>query len=520
MPYDTMYYPGDLAGHLRREYWTGGSFPDYQMVNWKRYIYRDRSGTNTVSSSAPKTRLPFVKRRELKLVTSTRSVKRRYQTEIFVHPTYQTRPNKPPERKEYVNKSGKVVKPGVKVKTFRPQTRLDKGRLVSKIVWKTAWEYVRTYRYIAVRYPHNSSAAKKKRPVKYISPNALSFYLVKMVEVEDTSLKATNPAISGWTREVTGNTDSLGIAIPGSWGTSPPSPMHAMFSTPASSQYASELTKLETAALGKLRDKVKNQKINLANVAVEAQRTADTIGKLGIRLAKVMLALKSAKLKQAARLIFPKTEKEMGNEWLLWQYGVLPLIKDIQGAVDELGSYKKNPKYKKYVGTATYDINETGNFSATGIAATGTYTSKGKLVVKYRAEVAITDALLEDLNRLGITNLTTGAWEAIPFSFVIDWFLPIGNWLNRLDALQGWAVINCTRTTFSKVTHTCTTHIGGSTSDGWTWDNATCSWKKEIVECTRVLLPSIPVMPFPSFKNPISAIHALNAMALLTQLRK
>lgn len=36
--------------------------------------------------------------------------------------------------------------------------------------------------------------------------------------------------------------------------------------------------------------------------------------------------------------------------------------------------------------------------------------------------------------QLGLTNPTEILWELAPFSFVLDWILPIGDWLKSLDS--------------------------------------------------------------------------------------
>lgn len=44
--------------------------------------------------------------------------------------------------------------------------------------------------------------------------------------------------------------------------------------------------------------------------------------------------------------------------------------------------------------------------------------------------------LIAKLHKLGLQVNAYTAWDAIPFSFVADWFLPIGDYLERLDAIQ------------------------------------------------------------------------------------
>jgi hypothetical protein len=49
----------------------------------------------------------------------------------------------------------------------------------------------------------------------------------------------------------------------------------------------------------------------------------------------------------------------------------------------------------------------------------------------------IRDASLKQLSQLGITNPALLVWELIPYSFVIDWLIPVGDFLSSLDALVG-----------------------------------------------------------------------------------
>ena len=40
-------------------------------------------------------------------------------------------------------------------------------------------------------------------------------------------------------------------------------------------------------------------------------------------------------------------------------------------------------------------------------------------------------------NRLGIINPQTWLWDNVPWSFVVDWWLPVGSFLSNLTALVG-----------------------------------------------------------------------------------
>ena len=49
----------------------------------------------------------------------------------------------------------------------------------------------------------------------------------------------------------------------------------------------------------------------------------------------------------------------------------------------------------------------------------------------------VSNSWLAGLNNLGLINPFTVIWELMPMSFVIDWLLPIGNFLDALTAHVG-----------------------------------------------------------------------------------
>lgn len=48
-------------------------------------------------------------------------------------------------------------------------------------------------------------------------------------------------------------------------------------------------------------------------------------------------------------------------------------------------------------------------------------------------DMGILTSLLAGLDKFGVNLSVSDLWEIIPFSFVVDWFINIGNWLSRFD---------------------------------------------------------------------------------------
>jgi hypothetical protein len=53
------------------------------------------------------------------------------------------------------------------------------------------------------------------------------------------------------------------------------------------------------------------------------------------------------------------------------------------------------------------------------------------------AEIFVSNPNLYLANKLGFVNPGVIAWELVPFSFVIDWFVPVGNFLSQWTDFVG-----------------------------------------------------------------------------------
>jgi hypothetical protein len=130
-------------------------------------------------------------------------------------------------------------------------------------------------------------------------------------------------------------------------------------------------------------------------------------------------------------------------------------------------------------------------------------------------------APLSNLAKVGILNPLQLAWEVVPYSFVVDWFLPIGNWLGGLDAAAGLDFESGYQTTLLKQDQ--------STIESLWWDRTSPTPARQVksvsefrkfAQMSRTTLTSFPSAPAPRFKNPLSMSHMASALALLKQFRK
>ena len=133
--------------------------------------------------------------------------------------------------------------------------------------------------------------------------------------------------------------------------------------------------------------------------------------------------------------------------------------------------------------------------------------------------------LLRALSSFGIANLGTIAWELVPFSFVVDWLLPVGDWIDSFDALLGYTSVTCSVSTIIRRTASFSgsipkTTVGSGIQRGDLTISSTPSVRRD-VHLVRQVPSGVPLPTLPRFKDPVSLRHMANGLSLLaTSFRK
>jgi len=273
--------------------------------------------------------------------------------------------------------------------------------------------------------------------------------------------------------------------------------------------------------IAKLRDKVGDHSVNIAQAVAERTQTARMASELVSRAAQSLVALKKGNVAKAASKLFPTDTKQLANDWLVIQYGIRPLLSDIDGLAKQLADPLAARDYVDFTVSGRRNGTFHAQKSTSGrICQTSTLDIQWEVIVKTKIRIRIDDPFRKELSSLGITNPALLAWELIPYSFVVDWLLPIGDYLQSVDSFAGVTVIYAHQTVVRKRKSAGIASIGGVDSDGWNWDSNKLGWYSEASKIERSFLNAGDFKaPFPSFKNPISTGHLLNAAALLRQLR-
>jgi hypothetical protein len=152
---------------------------------------------------------------------------------------------------------------------------------------------------------------------------------------------------------------------------------------------------------------------------------------------KAMLAFKNGRWGDIPRHlgIDPRrgASKKASNKWLEFQYGWLPLMGTIYDGTELLKEGFRSGLPTFLAKSTVKETSQTQNSFST----TGTRTLTGHTRCKTQICYAIANATYDLVDRMGLTNPASVAWEAVPFSFVVDWFVPVGNTLSALTSTEG-----------------------------------------------------------------------------------
>lgn len=138
------------------------------------------------------------------------------------------------------------------------------------------------------------------------------------------------------------------------------------------------------------------------------------------------------------KLDLRRKAKSFGNNYLEFHFGWSPLIADIGNAVGVLQGGVPPCKV-----SASASIRSKGEFHYASTPPEYEFWDfTYKTDVRLRAMVAVADPNLWLANSLGFVNPATIAWELVPFSFVVDWFVNVSDFLSGYTDFLGLSIFD------------------------------------------------------------------------------
>jgi len=199
---------------------------------------------------------------------------------------------------------------------------------------------------------------------------------------------------------------------------------------------------MENQAIIKARLKLKGMKVNLPQAFAERGQTVRLVGDSLRTLRTMVRDVKRLDLR-GVKSKFKSADAYL-NRWLELQYGWKPLLSDVYGAVSALHAHEEAAgppitTVKAFVRSEERTLERLTDSGPGSLIWDFDKYSSTVHTGHMRLDFVQSDGLVTGtLVQLGITNPLELAWELLPWSFVADWFIPIGDYLSSLDATVGW----------------------------------------------------------------------------------
>lgn len=190
-------------------------------------------------------------------------------------------------------------------------------------------------------------------------------------------------------------------------------------------------------------------------------------------------------------------KKSVADQWLELNFGWVPVVQDIFDALETLQNIPGVHVKARGATRAAYDQFHSQAWSRVSI----------RVSVEMRAHVRIESPAVYTLETLGLVNPSAVLWEVIPFSFLVDWFVSVGDFLSNQSAFTGLTLEDASYTYFG-VAYDSTSDTTPSLQPA----RLSKAWLLQ----RRVGVPPVPpiTVNWPQW----SARRAANSAALLVQL--
>lgn len=246
----------------------------------------------------------------------------------------------------------------------------------------------------------------------------------------------------------------------------------------------------ELQLLSNLKDQVFGGSANMAVTLAEMKETLTSIASVATRVRKLLdHAVTFSSLPRRKRVAFAKGLIQLasrgrpirtaGDYWLEWRYAVRPALLDLDSHCEMLANINNRPSSTRFRASAK-------------AAASGTWRGgAGRTEHRARCVVEVTSKPNSLLVWSGATDPASVLWEKIPYSFVVDWVLPIGDFLSAVDL---WRKVEGTFVTTHKVVRTVNGCYG---SDGAKVVSGGGGFSYNQINLNRIVTSNPPI-PYPS----------------------
>lgn len=270
---------------------------------------------------------------------------------------------------------------------------------------------------------------------------------------------------------------------------------------------------LHDLAAVRLRAKVNQATLEGGLNLAEFGKTADFVSGAMVKTARALKAARRGNVKDVWNSLTggkPLVDA-VSDGWLAFTYAFKPLASDVATSVRllEEGLYLSPYKWVR--------TSRSRELRASSVYRTESTRKHKTLVGQVRygggIQYRVDQPVVATLSALGLTDPLTVAWELVPFSFVVDWFVPVNEYLAQVGPPKGISFVKGYTTV--KGIGTCNwSHWARSFPDPPGW-HITC--RTEELYKNRRALSTFPVPGVVLPELSLSKSQLASGMALLQQ---
>jgi hypothetical protein len=260
-------------------------------------------------------------------------------------------------------------------------------------------------------------------------------------------------------------------------------------------------------AVNRLAAKIAGHDFNAAVFLAEGGESLHMIASSATKLYNAFKALKHGNFSAASKLLTGHPGNRnvghtLSQNVLELQYGWRPLLNDVYDATEAIASIVA--KHSTLRESTTIHLGAQLPLDVPGQAtfSSNYRTFKERIVAKVSRDMSY-------ISSTGLTSPAEVVWELVPFSFVVDWFIPVGAYLEALHSAASMSGTFVTSTKQERLTS------GGETTVGWRVNAGANSYNTGNFSRSVSTSLSVPMpRPKPLAKS-LSMEHCLNALSLL-----
>jgi len=272
--------------------------------------------------------------------------------------------------------------------------------------------------------------------------------------------------------------------------------------------------------------RLRQNKMEIGTELAELRETSSYLARRSVDLARALIMIKKGQVFKGVKKGFGNKSfhllsklkdvdsKVLARTWLESQYAVTPLVYSVYDGFKL--AQEGISKSLSVSASAKRNVQQSHEYSWPKTSTLSIAQWKGSSQVDLRIKLRgyINDPEMDFAKQLGLYNPLQIIWELVPFSFVVDWILPVGDFLTALsgpkglDFLGGYTSIKATQSLTYRY-HDDKTKTGyGYLSD--TVRKGKCSGEGY----RRIKFSSFPTAHFPTFDNIISQKNMITLAAL------